>query len=64
MGDTLTHLPARELVPRLFAEAFRALRTFRDLSSELCGVDRFILVRNTADKIMTCFLEYGSLDAI
>ena len=66
MGDTLTHLPARELVPRLFSEVFRTLRhngqfvlTFRDLSSELRGIDRFIPVRGTADKIMMCFLEYG-----
>jgi SAM-dependent methyltransferase len=66
MGDTLPHLPARELVPRLFSEVFRALRpggqfvlTFRDLSSEPRSIDRFIPVRSTADKIMTCFLEYG-----
>jgi SAM-dependent methyltransferase len=66
MGDTLTHLPERQLVSRLFADVFRALRwggklilTFRDLSSELRGLDRFIPVRNTPDKIMTCFLEYG-----
>jgi SAM-dependent methyltransferase len=67
MGDTLPHLPARELIPRLFTEVSRALRkngrfvlTFRDFSSELRGVDRFIPVRSTADKIMMCFLEYGS----
>jgi SAM-dependent methyltransferase len=66
MGDTLPHLPARELVPRLFAEVFRALRpggqfvlSFRDLAAELRGIDRFISVRSAADKIMTCFLEYG-----
>ena len=66
MGDTLSHLPTREHVPRLFSEVFHALRpdgrfvlTFRDLSSELRGADRFIPVRSTADKIMTCFLEYG-----
>jgi SAM-dependent methyltransferase len=65
MGDTLTHLSQRELVPRLFSEVSGALRrggrfvlTYRDLSSELQGVDRFIPVRSTADKIMTCFLEY------
>jgi SAM-dependent methyltransferase len=65
MGDTLTHLPHRELVPRLFSEVSGALRkrgrfvlTWRDLSSELQGVDRFIPVRNTPDTIMTCFLEY------
>lgn len=66
MGDTLPHLPARERVPQLFSEIFRALRpggqvvlSFRDLSSELRGVDRFIPVRSVPDKIMTCFLEYG-----
>jgi SAM-dependent methyltransferase len=66
MGDTLPHLPARDLIPSLFASIHRALRsdgaivlTFRDLSAELRGTDRFIPVRSTADKIMTCFLEYG-----
>jgi SAM-dependent methyltransferase len=65
MGDTLTHLPRADLVPHLFAEVFATLRqkgrfvlTYRDLSTELQGVDRFIPVRSTADKIMTCFLEY------
>jgi SAM-dependent methyltransferase len=65
MGDTLTHLPQRDLIPRLFAAVSAALRkdgqfvvTYRDLSTELHGVDRFIPVRSTADKIMTCFLEY------
>jgi SAM-dependent methyltransferase len=65
MGDTLTHLPRRELVPKLFAAVATILRrngrfilTYRDLSTELQGVDRFIPVRSTADKIMTCFLEY------
>jgi SAM-dependent methyltransferase len=66
MGDTLPHLSLKEHVPQLFSEVFRALRpngqivlSFRDLSAELVGVDRFIPVRSTADKIMTCFLEYG-----
>lgn len=65
MGDTLTHLPQRERVPQLFSEVSATLRrggrfvlTWRDLSSELEGVDRFIPVRHSADKIMTCFLEY------
>jgi SAM-dependent methyltransferase len=66
MGDTLTHLSAHELIPQLFAEVFGTLRpkgkivlTFRDLSRELFGVDRFIPVRSAADKIMACFLEFG-----
>lgn len=65
MGDTLTHLARRELVPQLFSGVSAALRrngrfvvTYRDLSTELRGVDRFIPVRSTAEKIMTCFLEY------
>ncbi len=66
MGDTLPHLPARELVPTLFASVQTALRaqgqfvlSFRDLSTERHGLDRFITVRATTDKIMTCFLEFG-----
>jgi SAM-dependent methyltransferase len=66
MGDSLPHLPAHELVPRLFADVFRVLRpqgkfvvSFRDLSAELSGIDRFVTVRSTPDKLMTCFLEYG-----
>jgi SAM-dependent methyltransferase len=67
MGDTLPHLPARELVPALFASVQRALKahglfvvSFRDLSIEKHGLDRFITVRATPDKIMTCFLEFGA----
>jgi SAM-dependent methyltransferase len=65
MGDTLTHLPAREHVTHLFTAVSASLRrggrfvlSYRDLSSELLGPDRFIPVRSTTDKIMTCFLEY------
>lgn len=65
MGDTLTHLPSRDLIPRLFAAVSSSLRagglfvlSYRDLSTELLGLERFIPVRSTADKIMTCFLEY------
>ena len=67
MGDTLPHLASRELVALLFSEVLRVLRpegkfvlSFRDLSVELNGVDRFVPVRSTADKIMSCFLEYGA----
>lgn len=65
MGDTLTHLESRSDVSRLFAAAYRVLApggllvlTFRDLSGELTGLDRFIPVRSDADRIMTCMLEY------
>ncbi len=65
MGDTLTHLPARQDVSRLFADAQTALApggllvlTFRDLSVALKGLDRFIPVRADAERIMTCVLDY------
>jgi SAM-dependent methyltransferase len=65
MGDTLTHLDSRRDVSRLFADAYNVLApggllvlTFRDLSVELQGLDRFLPVRADADRIMTCVLEY------
>ncbi|MTJ79456.1 MAG: class I SAM-dependent methyltransferase [Telmatospirillum sp.] len=65
MGDTLTHLPSRDDVERLFRDAARTLEpgggfvlTYRDLSAELTGTDRFIPVRADSDRIMTCFLDY------
>ena len=71
MGDTLTHLPSREGVERLFTAVFRKLAsggtfviTYRDLTSELRGVDRFLPVRGDDRRIMTCFLEYESADAV
>lgn len=49
MGDTLTHLPARDDVSRLLSEAYGALRpggrlvlAFRDLTEELTGTDRSV----------------------
>ncbi|MGW5558580.1 class I SAM-dependent methyltransferase [Micromonospora sp. NPDC003944] len=65
MGDTLTHLPDRQAVTRLFADLYAALApggrlvlSFRDLTTILTGTDRFIPVRADADAILTCFLEY------
>jgi 2-polyprenyl-3-methyl-5-hydroxy-6-metoxy-1,4-benzoquinol methylase len=67
MGDTLTHLPALSSVESLLAAVGAALpqggvfaATFRDYATRrLEGEQRFILVRADADRIMTCFLEYG-----
>ena len=67
MGDTLTHLPALPAVESLLAGVAASLArdgvfatTFRDYATaELQGEQRFILVRADADRIMTCFLEYG-----
>jgi len=71
MGDTLTHLPDKSDVSALFRGAFDRLRaggmfviTYRDLTTELHGTDRFIPVRSDDYKIMTCFLEFESADSV
>jgi SAM-dependent methyltransferase len=72
MGDTLTHLPGRSDVSALFRSIARTLEpggrfvtTFRDLATtELCGLDRFIPVRADDRRVMTCFLEYESLETV
>jgi len=67
MGDTLTHLQSLEDVSQLLADVHQALKpggilalTFRDLSIERNGLDRFLPVRADADQIMTCMLEFES----
>ena len=71
MGDTLTHLPDRRDVSALFGSVFDRLRsggvfviTYRDLTRELFGTDRFIPVRSDENKIMTCFLEFENQDSV
>lgn len=65
MGDTLTHLSSKEEVESFFVSVFGKLAsggifalTYRDLTHELTGVDRFLPVRSDDHKILTCFLEY------
>lgn len=65
MGDTLTHLPTKEDVRKMFKTVFQTLEpsgmfivTYRDLSFELKGLDRFIPVRSDDTANFTCFLEY------
>jgi SAM-dependent methyltransferase len=65
MGDTLTHLDSAEAVRRLFRAVRRGLDakgrfivTYRDLTTELRGTDRFIPVRADENTVFTCFLEY------
>ena len=65
MGDTLTHLPDKEAIGRLFAKAAILLApggafvlSFRDYTTPLAGESRFIPVRSDSNRIFTCFLEY------
>ena len=65
MGDTITHLQAHDEVQLLFEDAARAIEDnghlilgFRDLTTELKNLDRFITVRSDSKNIFTCFLEY------
>jgi hypothetical protein len=65
MGDTLTHLKDVNEVEVLVKTIFNVLSSggkiifsFRDLSNELKGSDRFLLVRADNNRIMSCFLEY------
>lgn len=65
MGDTLTHLQNLEQVQQLLEKTYTVLAqngtlilSFRDLTHELSGLDRFIPVRSDARRIFTCFLEY------
>lgn len=65
MTDTILHLESKDKVNSLFEKVFASLSdrgkfivTFRDLSTELVELDRFIPVKSDADTIFTCFLEY------
>ena len=67
MEDTLTHLPDEQAVDGLFNDVAESLNdggifiaTFRDYTTPLTGPNRFILVRSDPDRILTCFVEYGS----
>ncbi|WP_331771006.1 class I SAM-dependent methyltransferase (plasmid) [Embleya sp. NBC_00888] len=71
MGDTLTHLPTKDDVRALLVDIARALApggrlvvTYRDLTETLHGIDRFIPVRSTRDRVFTCFLEYPDEDTV
>lgn len=71
MGDTLTHLVSPDAVRRLFSAIAAALApggllilTWRDLSTELTGADRFIPVHADENRVMTCFLEYTSASSV
>jgi len=65
MGDTITHLESKGQIIGLFKKSFQSLEkdgklilTFRDLTRELKGPDRFIPIKSDKYTIFTCFLEY------
>lgn len=71
MGDTLTHLQSPEEVQQLLESTYPALirngylvLSFRDMTHELSGLDRFIPVRSDSHRIFTCFLEYEARHVI
>ena len=66
-GDTLAHLDTFDALETLIADCYSILNnhgklfiTFRDYSTEMKDVDRFIPVKQDATRILTCFLEYFS----
>jgi SAM-dependent methyltransferase len=71
MGDTITHLSSKAAVEELLHLVFKALvpdgqfvLSYRDLSAEATGLDRFIPVYSDEGKVMTCFLEFDRPDAV
>lgn len=65
MTDTILHLESKETVISLFEKAALSLQeegkfiiTFRCLTNELRGLNRFIPVKSDNSTSFTCFLEY------
>jgi 2-polyprenyl-3-methyl-5-hydroxy-6-metoxy-1,4-benzoquinol methylase len=65
MGDTLTHIKSFELVDTIIGEISQHLLpggkvvlSFRDLTTALTGLQRFIPVKSDKTRILDCFLEY------
>ncbi|MGD1841591.1 MAG: class I SAM-dependent methyltransferase [Thermonemataceae bacterium] len=64
-GDTLTHLDSKNQIKKLLKDALQILEekgslilAFRDYSKELDDHQRFIPVKSTQNRILTCILEY------
>jgi SAM-dependent methyltransferase len=71
MGDTITHLGSKDAVEELLRSVVDALIpggkfviSYRDLSAEATGLDRFIPVYADEGKVMTCFLEFDRPDTV
>lgn len=66
MGDTLPHLGSLAEIAAALRAAAAALApgghlllSFRDYTVARTGADRFIPVRSEADRLFTCFLDFG-----
>ena len=64
-GDTLSHLDNKYEVKSFIADIVKSLAnngklilSFRDYSTKLTGIDRFIPVKSDGNKILTCILDY------
>jgi SAM-dependent methyltransferase len=71
MGDTITHLASRQDVLALVRASIKTLVpggafviTYRDLSEELHGLERFIPVHSDDQRVMTCFLEFDQPESV
>ena len=71
MGDTITHLGSKDAVVELLHLVSDALMpggtfvlSYRDLSVEATGLDRFIPVYGDEERVMTCFLEFDQSDTV
>src|SRR5690606_18671259 len=65
-AETLSHLESKQEIEKLIADIpnvldrhGKAIFTFRDYSTPLTGMDRFIPVKSDSDRILTCILDYG-----
>lgn len=64
-GDTITHLDSKREIKKFVSNTSEILETnghliftFCDYTNELSDKQRFIPVKNTDDRILTCILEY------
>ncbi len=64
-GDTLPHLDSKGQIEKLISDSSKILTiggylilTFRDYTNELTDQQRFIPVKSSNDRILTCILEY------
>lgn len=64
-GDTLVHLDSIAEIEKLIHDSLdiltpdgKLILTFRDYSTELNDINRFIPVKSDSHRILTCFIEY------